>query len=1168
MFGANRPAFGGASQPFGSTSSPFGSQQQQPGSTFGVNSGNNAQSGFGGFGAAQSTTAAANPGGSLFGMSSNNNSSNSPFGKTVTGGVGANTSGSLFGGGGLGSAGSSVPSMTGNAGSGTAMKPYVAYQEKDPTTGVMNVFESISAIPEYRNFSMEELRMQDYQAGRKFSTVSGNVTKTVSPFGAQTTNTNTGFGTIGNSNSMQPQSAGSGGLFGQRATTAQNSPFGSLSSSNNTNNTSNSFGSGAFGGNTNTNTGFGNTNNSPFGMNKPAAGGLFGQQPNSGAAAGGGFGQQNSTFGANNSSFGNTNNTGTTGGLFGQNTQQQAGGLFGNQQNNTFGQNNNQAGGLFGQNASTNAPGAFGQQNNQQSGGLFGNKPAAQGGLFGQQNNTFGSTNTAEGGLFGQNNNQQQPQTGSLFGQNTTSQQSGGLFGQNNPNQQSGGLFGQNNNQQQGSGGLFGQNNNQQGGLFGQSSGTQSTFGQPQTNTNAGLFGNKPSGSLFGQTQNNTGFGGANRTTGGGLFGQNNSQPSQGIGGGLFGQNNTQQQSGGLFGQNNNQPQQVGALGQNNQQQSGGLFGAKPANNTGGLFGNNQNSQGSGGLFGNNQQQQQPQGGGLFGQNNQQQQQPGGLFGSKPANSTGGGLFGNASNNQTALGQPSGADKPATGGTGLFGNNNANTSTNSMGGGLFGNNNPNTNANNTSGGLFGAKPQGAGTGGLFGNNQTNSSTSTGGLSGGLFGSKPASNTTTTLGGGLFGNNSSAANGTSGGLFGNKSQTGNQQLGFQGGFSQTQPAQQQQQQQPITNPYGTNELFSRIPVPSSVTQPTKPSATKVNADMKKKASLSSAYRLAPKPLFASRSLSGSPVIKSDKLLTMNSRASSAASNPTSAGKELTPSDAEATLFSSKTDEDILSADKLLFNPDRKSFKNLIINRKKMEEDSEIKQIRGEPRKITFSSNASEAQKNATASTDGDEGLFDHVHDSPTVNKEFKKKPKANDFLNSSNTVQSSEAQSKEVTQAKPRGIIGDDISFTDDGYYISPSLDALASKTLPQLRKVSGLVIGHKDYGKIEFLEPVDLSNTPLPLLCGKIICFEPRACIAYPNSTNPPAEGEGINVRARISLYKCFPSDKATREPIKDANHQLVKRHIEKMKRQKQAKFESYDPVTGCWTFVVQHPAY
>lgn len=72
----------------------------------------------------------------------------------------------------------------------------------------------------------------------------------------------------------------------------------------------------------------------------------------------------------------------------------------------------------------------------------------------------------------------------------------------------------------------------------------------------------------------------------------------------MFGQSNAN--TGGIFGQQNQQQPQ----------QSGGLFGSKPA--TGGLFGG--------------QQANQQQSGGLFGQQNQQQQQAGGgLFGAKPA---------------------------------------------------------------------------------------------------------------------------------------------------------------------------------------------------------------------------------------------------------------------------------------------------------------------------------------------------------------------------------------------------------------------------------------------------------------------------------------------------------------------------------------------------------
>ncbi|KAL3232375.1 Nucleoporin NUP57 [Nakaseomyces bracarensis] len=306
----------------------------------------------------------------------------------------------------------------------------------------------------------------------------------------------------------------------------------------------------------------------------------------------GGFGSNTGATGGN-SMFGNTG--GNTGFSFGQNNQQQqaqqpqSGGMFGSQQNNQqqglFGQpqqSNQPSGGLFGQNQQQNtqqpSTGLFGQsqsQNNQQGGSLFG----------GQQSNQSGTT-----GLFGANNAQQSSQgsTG-LFGNKPAA---GGLFGQNNnqpPQQQAGGLFGQNQAQpQQPSGGLFGQNQNQQtqsGGLFGNTSNQNNTTG-----TSGGLFGAKPAGTTGGL------FGSKPAGTTGGLFsGQNNSASAPATGG-LFGSN--QQSSGGLFG---SKPAGTGST-------SGGLFGSKPlGSGTTGLFGGaNQQNQGTG-LFGNNQQQQQQQ---------------------------------------------------------------------------------------------------------------------------------------------------------------------------------------------------------------------------------------------------------------------------------------------------------------------------------------------------------------------------------------------------------------------------------------------------------------------------------------------------------------------------------------------------------------------------------
>lgn len=586
-------AFGRGSSVFGQTTqnntSPFGAASNSPTATSGSNI-------FGGL---------SKPFGSNFGTPQNN--SITPFG-------GATSGSSMFG-----------SSVDVNVNNGTAGKPFSEVIDKD-AQGVSK-FQNIAAMPEYKNFSVEELRLKDYEQNRRF----GNTTTPNTVFGASP-GSNTGI--FGNNNSA----------FGNAGTSAfgQNNTTGAFGPSNNTSafGSSGIFGSGnnastgtsAFGANNTTPSGFGSAfgnTSSAFGANKPPAfgsslgnTGTFGSNNNTTSAFESSlnnnaspFGQNNNTsaFGTTNNSpfsnntgggiFGNNNNAGTS--AFGSNNTAKPGGLFGSS-NNTFGSNNtvNNTGGLFG-----NSSSAFGAK--PAADGLFGSNNSAQPSAFGQ--------NTQSGGLFGQNNNNVTNNSGGLFGQNNY--QSGGFFGQNN-NNTCGGLFRNNNQTNNTSGGLFGNTNN--------------------NNTSGGLFGNKPaapSGGLFGNTGTNTtsGFGSTqNNTTSGGLFGK--PADTTGTGGGLFGNTNTNSTpaaSGGLFGANNTNNSTGGGLFGNlnatagTNTQSGGLFGNKSATTTGtiggGLFGNTQNSTatnnttgtsfvGGSSLFGGQAQQTQQQ--------QQQSQQP------------------------------------------------------------------------------------------------------------------------------------------------------------------------------------------------------------------------------------------------------------------------------------------------------------------------------------------------------------------------------------------------------------------------------------------------------------------------------------------------------------------------------------------------------------------
>ncbi|KAE8392086.1 nuclear protein 96-domain-containing protein [Aspergillus alliaceus] len=498
--------------------------------------------GFGGFGSTGNTANTTNTGG--FG-SSNNATGGGLFGnKTAGTGFGSSTGttgGFGTSGGGFGSGTTGFGSGTGTAfqqavppSEGTGSTPFSPFTEKDGSTNVTNHYQSISFMQPYSKYCFEELRLGDYQQGRRFGNGSGQA----GAFGTSA------FGGSGFGQQQQQQSTGFG---------STSSPFGGTSAPS------------AFG-QTQTTGGFGSTSttsNPLFGA-KPATS-LFGGGTSTGTSQPGLFGGTTATSGG----FGSTANTGTGtgfgsgGSLFGNNNttqqaqQQQNKPLFGGNTSagtggfGGFGQQNTSTSTPFGGTAATSSPFGGGQQQ-QTGGGAFGG--------FGQQNQQ-NQTQTQNKGLFGggggfgQNTQQQQSSTPSLFGGGTGTTGGSSLFGQNSQQQQStgGSLFG-GNNQQSGSGSLFGGNTQQQGqkSLFG--SGTTA----PGTATGAfGGFGNTQNqqtgtGGLFGNTQNQQqqkpgGLFGGSTATGGSLFG-GSTAAAQNTGSSLFGntQGQQQQQSGGL----------------------------------------------------------------------------------------------------------------------------------------------------------------------------------------------------------------------------------------------------------------------------------------------------------------------------------------------------------------------------------------------------------------------------------------------------------------------------------------------------------------------------------------------------------------------------------------------------------------------------------------------
>lgn len=526
--------------------------------------GGNTSTGTGGFGSGGGFGSANTGTGGAFGTPANTNTGGgSLFGKTTPSfGSGSTTAGGFGSGGAFGST-NNTPTNTGFGASGTAFNqgslptcqgtgstPFTPFTEKDQNSTATNHYQSISFMQPYDKFSFEELRLADYQQGRRFGNGAGQ-----------------GAGAFGSS----AFGSGTGGAFGAQQNTgfgASTTPFGGAAAS--------TSAPGAFG-QTQTAGAFGSNNSTSLfgGAAKPATS-MFGNTGTTGTSQPSGFGATGATSGGFGSGTGTSAFGSNTGGLFGQNNQQNKpafgagsttnttggfGGFGGSQQtttaSNPFGSTTATAS-PFGtqQQTGTSTLGGFGAQNQTQ------NKP---GGLFGGgTGSTFGSSNTQQqqpgtgGGLFGSTGATGTPGSTSLFGQPAAQQQqaqpaSGGLFGgSNQATNTSGGMFGaQNQQQQKPAGGLFG----------GSTSGTGSAFGggfgasQPQQNTSGGLFGStqnqqqqKPTGGLFGST------GGT-----GGLF--NQSTPQQNAGGSMFGSQSQQQQpvGGSMFGASQSvqqQPQQ------------------------------------------------------------------------------------------------------------------------------------------------------------------------------------------------------------------------------------------------------------------------------------------------------------------------------------------------------------------------------------------------------------------------------------------------------------------------------------------------------------------------------------------------------------------------------------------------------------------------------------
>ena len=153
---------------------------------------------------------------------------------------------------------------------------------------------------------------------------------------------------------------------------------------------------------------------------------------------------------------------------------------------------------------------------------------------------------------------------------------------------------------------------------------------------------------------------------------------------------------------------------------------------------------------------------------------------------------------------------------------------------------------------------------------------------------------------------------------------------------------------------------------------------------------------------------------------------------------------------------------------------------------------------------------------------------------------------------------------------DPSELQEGDYYVEPPLEVLRRMSNQELSSIEGLIVGRKGYGEVRFSDPVDLTTLPrLKDLLGKLVNIEDREVVVYPDSAmgddEKPAPDEGLNVRARVILHRCWARDKATDAPVKDEDNPVHQRHLRRLMSMKRTEFVSYVHETGTWTFDVDH---
>jgi len=137
------------------------------------------------------------------------------------------------------------------------------------------------------------------------------------------------------------------------------------------------------------------------------------------------------------------------------------------------------------------------------------------------------------------------------------------------------------------------------------------------------------------------------------------------------------------------------------------------------------------------------------------------------------------------------------------------------------------------------------------------------------------------------------------------------------------------------------------------------------------------------------------------------------------------------------------------------------------------------------------------------------------------------------------------------------SLTHGELIVTPNPTTMTESEAAQ---VANLQVSRPGVGSIKFHGPTDVRGVEFE----KAVHLENGEVLLYPHYETKPQPGTGLNKKATVTLYQCWPPN--GEGYLEDAaSRARYRAEIQQMTEQKNARFIDYDCITGVWKFSVDH---